>query len=232
MDAMPTFQALAAAGALDIAFRVVRTYITPDTFRRAIKATGDGSAAPLTVEDGDSPGGCVACELHARAAEARSLLDGLAAACRENDEVPAGLGGTIPLAQAKLQEAAAHAATIAGVDVRFTVEALTVQRELGDAAAMLTGDLSPADIAEAQRQADGAWRSTYALVRKMFTPPAGDGNQDPFLEWLSEVRSGDTSDDEAIQGLRSLLRREDDDGPDNERAGGVGQEAREDRTAP
>ncbi len=152
--------------------------------------------------------GCPVCRAHREAGEAMALMRGLAAKTAAAGEIPAGLGGTVPLARKSVEDARASLVDVATSFPHLRDEIRRADNALAAAHHTLTGTLDPSAVPDAARASEEAWNACYDLAEAAFAPvgdtPQAEGH-DPLLDWIHRVRTTYMTDEEAVADLKGVL---------------------------
>ena len=185
-------------------FGTLATSMVADYIRtRPQERTPAGAPILPPAASGDN---CPVCRAHREAAEAMALMEGLAGQVERSGELPAGLGGTVPLARRCLEEARDSLVAVAASFPDLHDEVRRADGVLAAAQSTLSGTLAPSMVPSVARQTREAWQSCYELARLAFAPAAAPAAQDdPLLAWVHRVRATDMTDDEAIAALKGVL---------------------------
>ena len=151
--------------------------------------------------------GCPVCRVHRQAGEAMALMRGLAEHVAMVGEVPAGLGGTVPLARRSVEEARDGLVDVATVYPHLIAEVRLADEALAVAQQSLSGTLAPSMVPSVAADTTVAWKACYELARAAFAPQARpDADEhDPLLDWIHRVRTTYMTDEEAVAGLKGVL---------------------------
>lgn len=200
---MAGFRALLAPVAADVVGTLVRTEIAAYARRREVteRVTLTGIPSPQAEQEG-----CPVCVIHRSCAEASALLEGLAAQTRPTGHIPPGIGGTIPLAARKLQDADDQLVTVAAVDARLQARAVALQGRIRSLQPKLQREVTAEAVPALAQEAREAWEESYELAAEAFRQP--EERPDPLVELFRRVREENLQPDAATEELRRIVNEE------------------------
>ena len=177
--------------------------------RRASRRGGTGNPSPPSGEVG-----CRPCEFHAHVAEAYLLLRRAADRAEMEGRIPAGVGGTIPVAKERLGEAGREVGELAASRPDLRADAIELQGHLASLTIDITGDVGPDGLPEFRDRAERCWELSHDLVLAYFegaavAAPAGEELlDDPLYQLLLRARGEDWDADRYNREVRELLAKE------------------------
>ena len=109
---------------------------------------------------------CAVCAIHRLLAEGKGLLEGLSLACQTQGYVPAGLGGTIPLARQTFYLADQATASFIPASGTEAAQVLQVRLKINKLTRYMNGIrlMNCAQVMQASQMANEAWWSGYQLA--------------------------------------------------------------------
>ncbi|MGH7639489.1 MAG: hypothetical protein ACREN7_00155 [Candidatus Dormibacteria bacterium] len=150
--------------------------------------------------------GCPACDLHAKLADARGLMDGLTASAAPDGSLPHPQSGTLPLVEVTLRQAARQTQVIATARPDLAPQAKELEGRIREAAASVpVGGAARADDARKLASEVGAcWEESYRLATAYWTPqPAEQPNA--FRAWYEQAQRWGWDPDTAAKRLQEML---------------------------
>jgi len=190
-------------------FTFVRSEVAVGLQRRRRDQAGEsGIPSPSPQSDG-----CPVCDQFAHVAEAHTLLVKLADRSERNGSIPQGLGGTIPVARARLEQAYEGAGALAVSNPRLRAQALTVQHQVRNLAPRLSREVRAEEVRGLADEAGAIVDSSYDLAEAAFTDrmpetPEETMRHDPLFQLLQRARAEDWDADTFNRELKATLNKE------------------------
>ncbi|MGH7611781.1 MAG: hypothetical protein ACREN4_07155 [Candidatus Dormibacteria bacterium] len=152
--------------------------------------------------------GCPACDLHASLADARGLMDGLAASAAADGTLPHPQSGTLPLVEVTLRQAARQTQVIASARPDLAEDARALEGRIRGVAATVPvgGEARAGDARRLAEEVGGCWQESYRLITAYWTraqPPEGEPTA--FRAWYEQAQRFGWDADTAAKRLQEAL---------------------------
>lgn len=163
--------------------------------------------AVATVPGEHLEDGCPACDLHAQLADARGLMDGLAAAATPDGTLPHPQSGTLPLVEVTLRQAARQTQVIAHARPDLAPEAKALEQRIREVAASVPvgGQARAEDARRLASEVGGCWEESYRLATAYWTRPQPTRPPDAFRSWYEQAQRFGWDPDTAARRLKEAL---------------------------
>lgn len=206
---MPDPRMYLLSAASEAIFTFVRSEVAAGLQRRRQHQAGETAIPSLSPESD----GCPVCDQFAHVAEAHTLLVKLADRCESRGEIPPGLGGTLPVARARLEQAYEGAGALAVSYPRLREQALTVQHQVRQLVPRLSREVRAEEVRGLADKAGKIVDSSYDLAEAAFTnrmpeTPEETMRHDPLFQLLQRARAEDWDAETFNRELKMTLNKE------------------------